>query len=459
MKKIFFLFLIPIYLFSITTDNISSQNLIVLNSLNIETDFIHDKDTIKLYNSYLKKRKRYFLNVLENGYGYISLIKNEIKKANIPPNLVFVAMAESQFSSRAYSNKKAVGIWQFIPQTAKKFGLKINDYVDERKDPIKSTIAAIKYLSYLKKKTGKWYLAIMAYNCGEARIIEAITRAKLDKYCQTHQCKHNKTILGYRKTIRLYTISRAKFSALYRVYKKVNKLYPNALTLSDLLKVQPKLKRQYLPKETRKYIRKIVAMNYLLNSQKFVQYQNHYLLNRGNVANLVKVDVPAGTSLISISHLIHVDYRYLRNLNMHLKYGFTPPNEDSYIYIPYQKLALFKTKFKNKRVAKKIIYRVKKGDSLLSIAKMFGIKYKVIKDFNHLTSNLLRINQKLVIPVKPNIKIPKNITYRVKKGDNLRYIAKKFHTTVAKIKKANNIKNDLIYQRQKLIIPTYVTLN
>jgi len=455
----FLIIFIFIKLFAISTDSISSKNIEVLNSLDIETNFIKDKYTNVLYNSYIKRKKRYFLNVLENGYSYIPLIKNEIKKAQIPSNLVFVAMAESYFSSKAKSNKKAIGLWQFIPATARHFGLKIDEYVDERKDPIKSTIAAIKYLSYLKKKTGKWYLAIMAYNCGEARVIEAITRAKLDKYCQTHKCKKDNKIKKLRKIIKNYQYYNGSFASLYRVYTKVNKLYPKDLTLQDLLVFQPKLKRQYLPKETRKYIRKIVAMNFLLNSNEFVKYQNHYLLNRGNVANLVKVNVPAGTSLGYIAKLLHLDYKTLRNHNMHLKYGFTPPNEDSYIYIPYEKLADFKINFTNTKIAKKIIYKVKKGDTLAAIARKFGIKYKIIKDFNHLHSNILRINQKLVIPIKHNIKIEKRIVYKVKKGDNLRYIAKKFHTSHIKIKKINHLKSDTIYQNQKLIIPTYITLN
>jgi membrane-bound lytic murein transglycosylase D len=336
---------ITLKLFAITTQTLSSKNMEVLNSLDIETEFINDKLTNKLFKNYSQQRKSYFLNVLENGYTYIPLIRQEIKKAKIPTNLVFVAMAESYFSSKAKSNKSAIGLWQFIPATARHFGLKIDEYVDERKDPIKSTIAAIKYLSYLKLKTKKWYLAIMAYNCGEARIIEAITRAKLDKYCQTNNCKKDKTIRKYRRVIKNYQYFNGTFASLYRVYQKVNKLYPQDLNINDLLLVQPKLKRQYLPKETRIYIRKIIAMSFLLNSTDFVAYQNHYLLNRGNISNLIKVDVPAGTSLGYVAKLLNIDLDTLKNNNRHLKYGFTPPNRDSYLYIPYDKLAYFKLSF------------------------------------------------------------------------------------------------------------------
>ena len=460
MKKLVIsIFVFSVYLWGITTQFVSSKNLEVLNSLNINTNFINDKITNNLFKIYSQKRKAYFLNVLENGYNYIPLIKGEIERAKIPSNLVFVAMAESYFSSKAVSNKQAIGLWQFIPATARHFGLKINQYVDERKDPIKSTIAAIKYLSYLKRKTGKWYKAIMAYNCGEARVIEAITRAKLDKYCEKYQCKKDKTIQQYRRVIYNYQYKHGSFASLYRVYLKVDKLYPEELSIDDLLLVQSRLERQYLPRETRRYIRKIVAMSFLLNSTNFVAYQNHYLLNRGNLSNLIKVEVPAGTSLGYISKLLGVDYVELKNNNRHLKYGFTPPNTNSYLYIPYNKLADFRLNYENLNISKKIVYKVKKGDNLSSIAHKFGLSYKVIKDFNHLHSNLLKVKQTLIIPIKHNLKIERKIVYKVHQGDSLNYLAKKFHTKSSIIKKINRLKSDVIYKNQKLIIPIYITLN
>jgi membrane-bound lytic murein transglycosylase D len=298
----------------------------------------------------------------------------------------------------------------------------------------------------------------MSYNCGEARVIEAVTRAKLDLYCKNHKCRKNKEIKKLRTLIKEYQKNHKKFSKLYLAFKKVNKLYPKDLKLESLLRVQKGLKRQYLPKETRRYIRKIIAMNFLLNSDNFVQYNNHYLLNRGSMSNLIKVNVPAGTSLGYISKFLNIDYSKLRKNNLHLKYAFTPPNEDSYIYIPYNKLALFRMKFNNRKIAKKIIYKVKKGDSLRKIAKTFKINYKVIKDFNHLKTSFLRINQRLVIPIRHNVKIPKIITYKVKKGDSLNKIARRYHTKIVKIRKLNNLKNSIIHPNQKLSIPTYITM-
>ena len=455
MKKLLFLTLFIVNVFAITNTNIiSSKNISILNSFDIDVNFLEDKNLNLLYQTYLKKKKHYFLNILENGYTYIPLIKNHIREANIPADIIFVAMAESYFTTSASSNKSAKGMWQFIPATARKFGLKINDYVDERKDPIKSTIAAIEYLSYLKKKLGKWYLAMMAYNCGEARVIEAITRARLDKYCETNNCRKDKSIRKLRKIIRKYQLHRASFTSLYRVYRKVRKLYPSEPTIFDLMRVQKKIDRQYLPKETRNYIRKIVAMSFLLNSDEFVQYTNHYLLNRGSVSSIVKVDVPSGTDLNYVAKLLHLSPALLRAFNRHLNYNFTPPFEDYFIYIPYQKLAFFKEHFSSKLSKKEhIIYVVKRGDSLGAIANRFNVSYKVIKDFNNLKSNLIRPGDKLIVPVyKSNIKFQK-VTYKVKKGDSLNSIAYKFHISYKAIKKANKLKSDIIRPNETLIIP------
>jgi membrane-bound lytic murein transglycosylase D len=400
MRNIFILlFLLNNYLYAFLTTDISNAKLNVLHSLDINPSFINDKKTNQIFNLYLKKKKKFFLNVLKNGYTYIPLIRKEIKKANIPSSLIFVAMAESYFSTQAKSNKKAIGLWQFMPSTARKFGLKINEYVDERKDPIKSTISAIKYLSFLKKRTGAWYLAIMAYNCGEARVIEAITRAKIDKYCIIHKCKNRyiKTIRKYVKEYQKYGTK--KFYLLKKAFIESNKLYPKKIKLEFLLRKQKKLKRQYLPKETREYIRKIIAMNLVLNSSEFIQYQNNYLLNSGTLSNLIKVKVPSGTSLKYISKLLDINYNFLRKNNLHLKYDFTPPNSDSYIYIPYNKIAEFKLTFNKYIITKKIIYYVKKGDSLNKISKKFKINCKIIKKINHLKTSNIKIHQKLIIPV------------------------------------------------------------
>ena len=437
-------FLILISVLILSADIINNKNIEVLNALNIEDSFIENQNLQKLYKEYSKNKKEYFLNVLENGYDYLPLIKQSILKSDVPKELISVAMAESYLTTSAKSHKKAIGLWQFMSKTAKRYGLKIDKYVDERKDPIKSTKAAMEYLSYLYNFFGKWYLAIMAYNAGEARIVEAVVRAKVDKLCSKvgKNCKKDKTIKEYRKIIKNYQRhGRYAFGKLYKLYKKLQNI---PITLNDLMKYQRGLKRQYLPQETRKYILKILAMSFLFNKDDFIQYTNSYLLNSGVVSDLKRVKVPAGISLYYVSKILNVPYDEIRKYNLHLNYSFTPPYK-YYIYIPYKKLAEFKLKFHPKRYF--MVYKVQKGDTLIKIAKRFDTKVKIIKDFNKL-GRFLHIGQKLVIPLNSVY-----IKYKVKKGDSLRKIAREFGIDYKKIMKLNELKNTTIKVGQILKVP------
>ncbi|NPA87928.1 MAG: lytic transglycosylase domain-containing protein, partial [Epsilonproteobacteria bacterium] len=266
MKKLFLIFFVFLIL---RADVVNDSNINVLEALNIEDSFLLNPTLQKQYKEYAYRKKRYFLNILENGYDILPIIRKSIQKSNIPPELIAVAMAESYFMLDAKSHKRARGLWQFMPKTAKRFGLRIDSYVDERLDPIKSTQAAIDYLKYLHDYFGKWYLAIMAYNAGEARVVEAVVRAKVDKLCKIEgkSCKNDPDIKKYRKIIREYQQKGSRaYLPLYKLYKKLSHIH---ITLDDLLRYQPGLKRQYLPKETRKYIIKILAMSFLFNNDEF----------------------------------------------------------------------------------------------------------------------------------------------------------------------------------------------
>ncbi|QCT94769.1 LysM peptidoglycan-binding domain-containing protein [Caminibacter mediatlanticus TB-2] len=442
MKKFLFIFIFNIFLFA---DILNQNNLNVLRALDINEGFLYYKPLKEKYDEYYYRKKRYFINILENGYDILPIIRKSILKSNIPSPLISVAMAESYFTLNAKSHKKATGLWQFMPSTAKKFGLKIDEYVDERRDPIKSTKAAIEYLKYLHKFFGKWYLAVMAYNAGEARVVEAVVRAKVDKLCEKlgKKCKKDKRIKEYRKIIRDYQREgRKKFLPLYKLYKKLDYIQ---IDLEDLLRFQKGLKRQYLPKETRDYILKVLALSFLFSNDEFLKYSNSYILNSGVTPEFVRVNVSPGTSLYYVARFLNINYKNLRKKNMQLKYSFTPPYK-YYIYIPYKKLAFFKTHFKSKGRFL-YVYKVKKGDTLLKIAKMYGIKVKMIKDYNKL-GKYLRVNQKLIIPLNERF-----VKYKVKPGDTLNKIALKFGVSYKKIKRINRLKSNIIRVGEVIKIP------
>jgi len=330
---------------------------------------------------------------MNNAYIFIPLVKKIISDADVPSEILYLAMAESNFSTRAYSKKKASGMWQFMPYTGRMYGLKIDDYVDERRDLVKSTEAAVRYLSYLHKKFGKWYLAALAYNCGEGRLRKGIKRAGTDD-----------------------------------------------------LEVLLDSKQKYIPRESRRYIRKIIALALIGYDEAYmIDNECDYLLNRGNAYSLATVSVPAGESLNHVAKLISMPVQDLKKLNRHLKYDFVPPYGNEYaIYIPYVKLSEFKTKYKPAKLQTMyLVHTVTSGDNLSYLGKKYGIPYGRIKDFNHLKKDSLSLKQKLIIPVSKTY-VPKKIKYTVKRGDSLDSISKLFKLSIADLKKINKLRSDII---------------
>jgi len=393
-----FVFLFSYVFASFEIDFFGTKEIDILKSLDIEPSFATNRYYISLQKELRKYKYRHFFNSYSKNYIYIPTIKRLIGEAGIPQVFLYMVMAESNFSIKAKSRKRAIGLWQFIKPTAIKYGLKIDGYVDERKDPIKSTIAAIKYLKHLYSRFGKWYLAALAYNCGEGKVFRAIKKAKTDK-------------------------------------------------LSIL--IDPK--RKYLPRESRRYIRKILAIAKMIGDERYmIKRDFDYMLNRGSAYSIAIIKVPGGELLGNIAKSIKIKESHLRELNAHLKYGFTPPDTKEYeVYIPYIKLANFYENYSPKSLKNIFIsYKVKRGDSLAKIASIYGISYKAIKDFNNLRSNFLRINQRLIIPIPRK----NRVIYRVKKGDTLLKIARKYGISVKKIKKINRKKRNMIKIGEELVV-------
>lgn len=121
---------------------------------------------------------------------YLDMMKEILRKKDVPEDIVFLSLIESGFNPYAYSIARAVGPWQFIASTAKRYGLEINWWKDERRDPIKSTEAAADYLKDLYEMFGSWNLAMAAYNAGEGKILRALQRSKADDYWALLDTKH-----------------------------------------------------------------------------------------------------------------------------------------------------------------------------------------------------------------------------------------------------------------------------
>lgn len=447
------LFLTAITFISVINANLLSNNynqndINILKELDIPSYYITDYKLQKTYEYFLEKRKNKFIEHLNNASLFVPKIKEILKNNDIPSSFLFMVMAESNFSTNAKSHLRAAGLWQFMNATANKYGLKNDLYVDERLDIVKSTIAATKYLKYLHNKFDKWYIAAIAYNCGEGRVIEGITRATIDMYAKEHG--ESVEIRKYRDTIKDYQIGKVRFREVYKIYKKVLK-WEYKPTIDDLLKVQTIVSRQYIPEESREYIRKIISFSMMINRD-FILDESH-LLNLGANSSIATVKVKGGTHLKNVAKIIDMNYDELSNLNSHIKQFIISPYIDEYdIYIPYSKLSMFNINKNKIQNTKFLVYEVKRGDTLASIGKNFDIDYKLIKEFNDLNSNILSLKQKLVIPVAPEMLPKPDIDYIVKSGDTLQKIAKLYSKDVSLLMKENNLETSLIRIGDKIVI-------
>lgn len=394
--RLFSLLLLPIALFaSLNFDSRHEKESGIVAAFDINPMFLQDpmlkrmrERTASLYHS------RSFFGAMDDAYLFLPLVKHIITKAGLPEEFIFLAMAESHFTARACSDKSASGVWQFMEGTGRRYGLKIDDYVDERLDLVKSTRAAVRYLSDLYDRFGKWYLAAIAYNCGEGRLNRAIKRAG-----------------------------------------------------SDDLTVLLNERKKYLPRESRDYMRKIVTLA-LMGTDKSTLFSREYdyLINRGKASSLASVAVGRGETLARVAKLLDMPMRDLKNLNHHLKYGFTPPYSHSYnVYIPYVKLSEFKEKYTPGDLHRMyLVHIVEPGDNLSKLGKHYRVPYRSIMDFNNLKSSRLSLKQKLIIPVDKGYVPPSERRYTVKEGDTLSSIAKAFHLSVSQLKRINQLDSHII---------------
>jgi membrane-bound lytic murein transglycosylase D len=287
-----------------------------------------------------------FITWLARSEKYIPSMKSVLKEYGLPEDLVYLSLIESGFNPYAYSRAKAVGLWQFISPTGKRYGLRVNWWVDERRDPEKSTIAAAKYLKDLYEMFACWYLAAAGYNAGEYKILNAIKRYRTDDFWK--------------------------------------------LT-----------KHPYLKRETKDYVPLMIAAALVAkNPEKYgfidVEYQEPLRYE--------KVKVPELTDLSFIARACETSLEAIKNLNPELRRGVTPPNETEYeIKIPFGGKDLFLENFEALQPLEKFQFKthlVKKGESLKGIVKHYRVDLEPLLEINHLdkTSRISK-GETLLIPI------------------------------------------------------------
>jgi membrane-bound lytic murein transglycosylase D len=293
-----------------------------------------------------------FVTWLARSGKYIPLMRNLLKEQGLPEDLVYMALIESGFDPYAYSRSKAVGPWQFIYRTGKRYGLRVNWWVDERRDPEKSTIAAAKYLKDLYEMFACWYLAAAGYNAGEYRIIRAMKRFRTEDF---------------------WTLT----------------------------------KHQYLKRETKNYVPLMIAAALVAKDpEKYgftdIEYQEPLRYE--------KVKVPELTDLSYIAKACEISLEEIKDLNPELQRGVTPPNEPEYeIKIPFVKKDLFTKNFEVLQPLEKFQFKthlVKKGETLKGIARLYRVDLDPLLEINYLkkTSPLSK-GMDLLIPLSKDEEI------------------------------------------------------
>ncbi|MBU2551803.1 MAG: LysM peptidoglycan-binding domain-containing protein [Proteobacteria bacterium] len=368
---------------------------------------------------FLTDARKFMIRAVGRSSRYLPMMKRVLKEKGLPTDLAYLPLIESGYQVEAMSPAKAAGLWQFIPATGKRYGLKIDDFRDERLHPEKATRAAADYLCNLHQMFESWYLAAAAYNAGEGKILKG-----LKKY--------------------------------------------NATNFWEI-----KNGGDYLRNETKEYVPKFIAAIILAKDPEAfglsgIKYEKPLEYD------VVTVSQP--TDLDLIARLAGVEAKEIEALNPHLNLWCTPLFETDYpVNVPkgkgadiLEKLAKVPDKDRMKFSAHKVEAR----ESLKVIARTYGLSESSLRKFNGLRRSYLKKGQIIRIPIgrdvyqarqkeyqrrleaeKARYKGMGRIVYTVKAGDNPWMIARKFDVNWKNLTEWNDIKDVRgIHPGQKLVI-------
>ncbi len=362
------------------------------------------------YNAEVVKTIRYFQTTARKAFKawlsrstlYEPMIRSSLRRAGLPEDLVYKAMIESGFNPRAYSRARAAGIWQFVSGTARLYGLKNNGWIDERRDPDKSTRAAIRHIQHLYGLFGDWRLVIAAYNCGQGRLERIIRRSGTNDFW----------------------------------------------------------KLKGLPRETRRHVPRFMAALIISRDPEWFGFHD------------VVYQVPPKYDVVPVSEYVHLrvaaecagtTYARMRSLNPELRSGYTPPSlRGPYkLRIPAGTAGRFKARFARIPASRKVQlaeHRVRRGETPGGIARDWGVPTRTVLEANNIRNpRRLRVGTLLKIPIFPSGKSSRaarnlarvdaapdpdthrKIAHRVRKGDTLWGIGRRYGVTPRQIRAWNNV--------------------
>jgi membrane-bound lytic murein transglycosylase D len=396
----------------------SYSDLWVLLKDNLEFEQHMDRNSVKEKTAWFARNQDYLDRVAERAEPYLFHIIKKLEERNMPLDLALLPIVESAYQPFAYSPSRASGIWQFIPGTGKRFGLKQNWWYDGRRDIVAATDAALDYLENLHKRfNGNWFHALAAYNSGEGNVERAIRRNK----------KKGKNI--------------------------------------DFWSLK-------LPRETRNYVPSLLAVAQVL------KHSDKYKIKFKSIANkpyFENINISSQIDLATISKLSNLSIDEVYTLNPGFNRWATDPNGPHRILIPVDKATSFKQKLaalpKSERIKWKQ-HKIKQGESLGIIANRYLTSVSALKEINRLKGNRIRAGHSLLIPTAKESKKyyslsadarkfkglkttgdGKRYIYSIKRGDNLWDIGKHYGISVSQLTRWNGIsKKSILRPGQKLTV-------
>lgn len=307
------------------------------------SEAVRENPRVRYFIRYFSKRaKRPFANALARAGRYFPMIAKVFRDEGVPEDFAYLALIESYFSPRALSPAGALGLWQFVRGTARRYGLKISRWIDERRDPIKSTRAAAAYLKDLHLAFNHWYLATAAYNAGEQAI---------EKIMRHSPAKDFASFIG----------------------------------------------KSELTEETRNFVPKFVAAALIASDPQKYGFGD---VVQDPQAEYEEVEVQGNLPLASLARMAATDTATLRELNPALLHAQTPPGGNYRLRVPPGHRATFDLAYRKLRrtpQTRVVTHEVKKGETLFSIARHYGQKVRALMELNGLTDSRLRIGQKLMV--------------------------------------------------------------
>jgi membrane-bound lytic murein transglycosylase D len=380
-------------------------------------------DRVRFYVNHFSGRARdQIADRLSRGTRYESMIRSKLVRGGLPSDMYYLALVESGFNPHAYSRAAAVGMWQFMTTTAKGMGLRVDWWVDERRDPMRSTDGAVRFLRGLNEQFGSMYLAAAAYNGGPGRVARGLTRYEDD-------------LEG--------TTGDDLFFAL--------------------------AEKKYLRTETRNYVPQLIAA--ALVAKEADRYglriapRDTFAYDSVHLGPRVPLSVVAKASGTSVD--------VIQDLNPHILRGMTPPRDSMFVRIPEGRRVQFDSAFAlvaaDDRVGARTIV-AEKNATWASIARKHKVSARAVSAYNpkvkaNKSTGRIASGTSILVPTAavaaaalpvPDPAIERygsgTRTHVVRQGENLSVIAKRYRTSPAAIMRLNRLKKPLIFPGQELLV-------